>query len=268
MKKAEIIEKISECLISADKNGARRIIADKYPFVVLKRDSRTYTVRQKMEQFSRDGFIDRYSGERLVNPGMLKVISVYFPEEFPYHSHWKTTETHQAYWELVPTIDHIIPIANGGKDAPENWATTSMLNNSIKSNWTLEQLRWSLYPQGDMKDWDGLTHSFVEIVGRDNTLLEDAYIKQWYDVSKGDCEMKLPSFLRDDYVPSQENIELAHAFERYIKKFGSSNLNTEDKIMTMREWIDAYNGCVEKGIELDEYLKDDDDTDPGDVFLG
>ncbi len=183
MRKAEIIEKISERLIDEDKDGAKGIISDEYSFTVLKRDSRTYTVKQKMEQFTRDGFIDRYSGEKLVNPGMLKVISVYFPDEFPYHPHWKTTETHQAYWELVPTIDHIIPIANGGKDVPENWATTSMLNNSIKSNWTLEQLRWQRYPRGKIEEWDGLSYDFVEIVSMDGNLLKDNYIKKWYDES-------------------------------------------------------------------------------------
>ena len=79
--------------------------------------------------------------------------------------------------------------------------------------------------------------------------------------------MKLPNFLKADYVPSEVNMKLAHAYERYIEKFGSGNLNTEDKILTTREWINAYNSCVEQGIELDEYLKDYDNIKPGDVFL-
>lgn len=29
-----------------------------------------------MEQFFRDGFIDRYSGKKLINPGMLLTMSV------------------------------------------------------------------------------------------------------------------------------------------------------------------------------------------------
>ena len=176
MRKAEIIEKISERLIDEDKDGAKGIIADEYSFTVLKMDSRTYTVKQKMEQFTRDGFIDRYSGEKLVNPGMLKVISVYFPDEFPYHPHWKTTETHQAYWELVPTIDHIIPIANGGKDVPENWATTSMLNNSIKSNWTLEQLRWQRYPfKKPPRKLSGIDKEFYELCKLYNERFNSCY---------------------------------------------------------------------------------------------
>lgn len=89
-----------------------------------------------------------------------------------------------AYWELVPTIDHINPIAAGGKDEEHNIITTSQLNNSIKSNWTLEQLRWKIYDAGDIKEWDGLTKIFIDLVEKDITLLSDNYIKRWYSISK------------------------------------------------------------------------------------
>ena len=136
-------------------------------------------------QFVRDGFIDRYSGKRLLHPGMLKVLSFYYPEDFPYHPHWKVSESHVAYWELCPTIDHVRPIAAGGRDEPANWVTTSMMNNAVKSNWTLEQLQWRLHPPGSMADWDGLTSVFLDIVRKDGTLLDDGYIRKWYMVSLG-----------------------------------------------------------------------------------
>lgn len=72
----------------------------------------------------------------------------------------------------------------GGKDVSENWATTSMLNNAVKSNWSLEQLRWKLHPAGDFKEWDGLTKLFIEIVDNDQQLIKDNYIKTWYNASK------------------------------------------------------------------------------------
>ena len=100
-------------------------------------------IKQKMKQFKADGFIDRYSGDKLINPGILKVLSFYFPEEFPYHPHGKMTEGHIAYWELIPTIDHIYPIAKGGHDDKSNWVTTSMKNNSIKSNYTIDEIHWN-----------------------------------------------------------------------------------------------------------------------------
>lgn len=185
-KKLTAIKTIAECLTVSNKNKAKSILEKEYAFTVAvnEKRKRVYTVKQKMKLFIKDGFIDRYTGEKLVNPGMLKVISAIFPQEFPYQPHWKVTETHPAYWEFVPTIDHIIPIANGGIDAEENWATTSMLNNSIKSNWTLEQLKWHLFPPGNMNDWDGLTDNFVRIVDNDPTLNNDSYIRQWYEASK------------------------------------------------------------------------------------
>ena len=68
------------------------------------------------------------------------------------------------YWELFPTVDHIVPIARGGIDEESNWVTTSMLRNSMKSNWTLEELDWSLLPTGDLQEWDGLTNLFVLLI--------------------------------------------------------------------------------------------------------
>ena len=59
-----------------------------------------------------------------------------------------------------------------------------MLHNSIKSNWTLEQLNWTLYDAGNFEDWDGLTTLLVELVKSDNALLKDAYIKKWYKLSQ------------------------------------------------------------------------------------
>ena len=171
-------------LLENNKTAAKSIISQEYPHTYYEIEKRTYTIAQKMNQFIIDGFIDRYTGDKLLNPGMLKIISHYFPNEFPYHSHWKMTETHIAYWELIPTIDHIYPIAKGGVDDEKNWVTTSMKNNSIKSNYTIDEIHWSLYPRGDISDWDGLTTTFLQLVRSDKELLNDAYIKSWYKVSQ------------------------------------------------------------------------------------
>ena len=181
--KGDILKQAAIHLLEQNKNEAEKIIQNEYPFVLLPREKRTYTDKQKIKQFIKDGFIDRYSGQRLVNPGLLKVISYYLPEVFPYHPHWKMDECHNAYWELIPTVDHIHPIALGGADSEENYATTSMLHNSIKNNWTLEQLQWKLYSAGDYTEWDGLTSLFVKLVEQDKELLRDAYIKRWYVLS-------------------------------------------------------------------------------------
>ena len=83
----------------------------------------------------------------------------------------------------MTTLDHIFPIALGGSDDKENWTTTSMLHNSIKSNWTLKQLNWKLYESGDFKVYDGLTSLFVQLVEADEALLNDSYIYRWYHLS-------------------------------------------------------------------------------------
>lgn len=185
MEREQIIKEIAENLLCGDSIKAKNIILEEYPHCPPKQKSiRTYTDKQKLEQFVRDGFIDRYSGKKLLNPGILKVITHYFPEEFPYQPHWKMDECHLAYWELTPTLDHIVPIAGGGKDEQDNWATTSMINNSIKNNFTLEQLRWELYPAGNFEEWDGLTGFFITLVESDQNLLEDKYIQKWYNLSK------------------------------------------------------------------------------------
>lgn len=137
-----------------------------------------------MKQFVSDGFIDRYFGTRLVNPGILRVLSFYFPDIFPYQPHWKMSECHIAYWELIPTIDHIVPVALGGKDLPENWATTSMLHNSIKSNWTLPQVGWTLHPAGKLSDWDGMSAGFLSLAAADPRLLDVDWIREWYRATK------------------------------------------------------------------------------------
>lgn len=177
------IKNAFEAISNQNIKQAQNIIEKEYPFMPIEKSTRNYTTLQKIKQFKRDGFIDRYSGKKLVNPGVLKVISHYLPETFPYQKNWKMTECHIGYWELVPTLDHIYPIALGGSDNPDNWATTSMLNNSIKSNWTLEQMRWTLVEAGNFEEWDGMTKQFVEFVDNYSTLLKDNYILNWYKAS-------------------------------------------------------------------------------------
>ena len=182
--KSDIIYDVASMILCDNMTAARSIISTEYPHKHLEIEKRSYTLEQKMNQFICDGFIDRYTGQKLINPGILKLISHFFPEEFPYHPHWKMSETHIAYWELIPTLDHIYPIAKGGHDDESNWVTTSMKNNSIKSNYTIDEIHWTLHPKGNIADWDGLTKLLIELVEKDNSLLKDAYIRSWYKVSK------------------------------------------------------------------------------------
>ena len=178
------IEKAFNSIANGDIERCRRIIRADYPFIPVVPDKRSYTISEKMKVFVRDGFTDRYTEDKLINPGVLKILSIFCPNEFPYHPHGKMTEGHVAYWELFPTVDHLIPIARGGKDSVENRVTTSMLHNQVKNNWTLEQLNWELHDPSDFKDWDGLTIKFIEFVSQNPDLLNDNYISSWYRASK------------------------------------------------------------------------------------
>ncbi len=172
------------CIKNNDFLSAENIISNNYNFSPEETFKRRYTIKQMTEQFFKDGFIDRYSGKHLINPGMLRVISELIPNAFPYHSHWKADKCHKAYWQYQPTIDHICPVSLGGKDSEENWATTSMINNLAKSNFTLEQLGWTLKEKGDIKDWDGMSKLFIEIADNNKSLLELSGIKNWYVQTK------------------------------------------------------------------------------------
>ena len=167
--RANIIKSICEALSAGDKSGASAIAWRQYPFLAPPAATRKFTEAQALRVFVRDGFVDRYSGNRLLFPPVLRLLSVMLPAAFPFHRNWKMNKTHPAYWELFPTLDHIVPVARGGPDHEDNLVSTSMLRNSAKANWTLEELGWSIHPPGDMNQWDGMlacVWSFPGKIGR------------------------------------------------------------------------------------------------------
>lgn len=180
MDKARILKLICEALQKDDADSASKIARSEYPFTPIQSSKRRNTPQQSVQIFVRDGFIDRYSGHRLVYPGALRLLSLLLPEEFPAHPNWKMSESHIVYWELFPTIDHVLPVARGGADDESNWVTTSMLRNSAKSNWTLEELGWELLPAGDFNEWDGLSDWFRSYVDSAPQFLGDGQIQKWY----------------------------------------------------------------------------------------
>lgn len=178
--RANSIKIICEALSSGDIAGASEIAHRHYPCLVPPTAIRKFTETLAFRVFVRDGFIDRYSGKRLLFPPVLRLLSVMLPDAFPFHRNWKMNTTHPAYWELFPTLDHIVPIARGGPDHENNLVSTSMLRNSAKANWTLEELGWSIHPPGDMTQWDGMLVWFMEFAKKDDEIIKDKYIGRWY----------------------------------------------------------------------------------------
>lgn len=126
----------------------------------LMAEQRKYTQKQALQLYTIDGFIDRYSGSKLVCPSALYAISTIIPEAFPCGE--KRSDTHQAFWDLFPSLDHLVPVSGGGKDIEENWITTSMTKNLKKSNISLDELNWSLHPKGNIEQWDGLAAWYMD----------------------------------------------------------------------------------------------------------
>ena len=166
--------------LDADDNAGAVLAARHYPFTLQTNAGRGYSTLTATQIFLRDGFVDRYSGVDLINPGVLRILSKALPGEFPFQKNWKMSETHPAYWELFPTIDHVNPVARGGADVESNLMTTSMLRNSAKANWTLEELKWVLQPAGELSRWDGLTGWMIRHVERRGTSLFEPYVVKWY----------------------------------------------------------------------------------------
>ena len=117
--------------------------------------------------FQRDGFNCLYCGRRVVLAAMLRLLAEYFapidPHLFPYHPHWKMTKCHLAFWRDSASCDHLLPAARGGNSDPDNLVTSCYNCNSIKQNWTLEELGWSRL-QGAPQPWDGLSSSYPSLV--------------------------------------------------------------------------------------------------------
>jgi hypothetical protein len=158
---------------------ADTIIRRDYPFAPVTATVRRFQPLDYTRTFMRDGFLDRYSGARLVFPPVLRVLSFALPEAFPYHPNWKTDQTHPAYWELSATLDHLVPVTRGGPDDESNWVTTSMARNSAKSNWTIEELGWHLFPPGAVAEWDGLLCWFLDYTARHPEAIVDIAVRNW-----------------------------------------------------------------------------------------
>jgi hypothetical protein len=184
LKKSAVIVDICYALSDGLIERAASLVRNDYTFVPSMMAQRKYGAVESTRVFMRDGFIDRYTGEKLIFPPVLRILSALLPAEFPYHPNWKTDVTHPAYWELSATVDHLVPISRGGLDEESNWITTSMARNSAKMNWTLEELGWKLQDAGNIKAWDGLLHWFLDYVAAHPGVIVNASLRRWHRAAK------------------------------------------------------------------------------------
>jgi 5-methylcytosine-specific restriction endonuclease McrA len=158
----EVIAQACALLTNGNEVAAGRLIDSEYPFKPFLPEKRTWSALASTQVFWRDGFTCRYCERRLVFPGALRILSTTLPDQFPYHPNWKTTECHFGYWELSPTVDHVVPISREGTESDANWVTACWLCNSRKSHFSIDELGWTLKRQSRIEEWDGLLRWFVE----------------------------------------------------------------------------------------------------------
>ncbi len=78
MQKAGIIEEVCDSLLNKNNDEGIKILTTKYPFenyVTVERKSNPLFLTKI---FLRDGFIDRYTGTKLLFPPVLRIISKAF----------------------------------------------------------------------------------------------------------------------------------------------------------------------------------------------
>ena len=98
MDRATAIQETCAALAEHGVPDAAAVIARAYPFTPVPPVKRVVRERDAVAVFVSDGFIDRYSGQRLVFPGVLSLLSQVMPDAFPYHPHWRVSMTHPAFW--------------------------------------------------------------------------------------------------------------------------------------------------------------------------
>lgn len=182
---AEAIARLCDAILGGSLDDAAALARDELPFEPFERTKRSRSDAEKVSVFLRDGFIDQYSGKRLVFPGTLLLLSHLLPEEIPYHSHWDTSKCHMVFWYLSPTIDHVEPVARGGPDTTDNLVCTSMPRNDAKRHWTLKELGWRRYPRGSLLQWDGLLGRFMEYTSDEPSVLRELpKLEEWRRAAK------------------------------------------------------------------------------------
>jgi hypothetical protein len=180
MDRSQAIADVCRALANNALDEAESVLRRDYPFAPEAVTKRKYGPVESTRVFVRDGFRDRYTGDRLVFPPVLRLLALALPAAFPFHPNWKTAVTHPAFWEVGATIDHLVPVTRGGADDESNWVTTSMARNSAKQNWRIEELGWQLQAPGRFAEWDGLIHWFLAYTKSHPETLKTTSVRSWH----------------------------------------------------------------------------------------
>jgi HNH endonuclease len=109
--------------------------------------------------YEADGWRCRYCGRLLVVPGVIELIGVLCPDEFPFPSHaMPRATTHPAAERAYPNVDHVHATSVGGTADEINLVTACTICNEKKGN----RGGWQLL-RPTPGDWDGLKSAYREL---------------------------------------------------------------------------------------------------------
>jgi len=174
--------KVGDLTITQGRLNGEALLRASWPFAPSARTERKVSDREKLQVFKADRFRCRYTGDLLLLPAYLRVLSALYPDAFPYHQNWKAEETHPAYWSHTASLEHVEPVSVGGAEHLDNWVTTSMARNQVRSRFALESLGWAVRPRSTDSDWDGGMSAFIALSGTDGVLTNPhhgSYIARW-----------------------------------------------------------------------------------------
>ncbi|MCU0861351.1 MAG: hypothetical protein MUE65_03430 [Methanomassiliicoccales archaeon] len=138
----------------------------------------------KMRVFARDGFIDRFTGEPLVFPAVLRLLSREFPRAFPFQEFWGLSEIHLAYYQVGACTARSLPKSRGGDAREPNLLTTTMPYVLARSDLTPEEAGWRVTREGFVDEWDGMSTWYVEYVNGHQELRKANFFNLWYNAAK------------------------------------------------------------------------------------
>lgn len=150
------LAQVLRALAAGDRDAARRVLEPMAFAPPPHRGGGGLSTTLKAEIFERDRYQCRYCGRRVVLTEAMRLVSLVFPDLFPYHLHWAADQSHEAYMLAAPNVDHVVPLAAGGAArGASNLATACAVCNITKGNMPLDMLGWPMREPAD-PNWHGL----------------------------------------------------------------------------------------------------------------
>ena len=185
---ARLLSEAGQKALVLNPDAGEELVRQCWPHQKGIRTRRSISERQKLLMFMADGFRCRYTGDLLFFSGYLWAISALWPDTFPAHPHGKSDEAHEAFWTHFASVEHLDPIATGGTETEDNWITTSMARNQVRSRYSLEALGWKVQQRTPLREWDGGIATFLELFDRFPELRATPRLKRWHSL----CQSCIP----------------------------------------------------------------------------